>query len=149
MFHMKHFPAPVVDSAGAVVYGEPVRSSDPTVYHRRAWQRVRLAALRRDEHRCQRCGRLSGILEVHHLKPVRNGGAPYDLANLETLCRECHLRLHDKRPLPGRQEWRDHVRRNAQWKHGSQPHRPQSKDSTNAAAAASSSTPSSGLWPLT
>ena len=143
MFHVKH-SAPVVDSAGAVVYGEPVRSSDPTVYHRRAWQRVRLAALRRDEHRCQRCGRLSGILEVHHLKPVRNGGAPYDLANLETLCRECHLRLHDKRPLPGRQEWRDHVRRNAQCTHQS----PQSKDSTNAAVAASSSTPMPGLWPL-
>jgi 5-methylcytosine-specific restriction enzyme A len=43
----------------------------------------------RDHHRCQRCGNAYG-LDVHHRTPLHQGGAPYDLANLETLCSGCH-----------------------------------------------------------
>jgi 5-methylcytosine-specific restriction endonuclease McrA len=43
----------------------------------------------RDGHRCQQCG--SGLqLEVHHIVALASGGAPFDPANLVTLCRSCH-----------------------------------------------------------
>jgi 5-methylcytosine-specific restriction endonuclease McrA len=43
----------------------------------------------RDHHRCQRCGS-SHRLDVHHRIPLHQGGDPYDPANLETLCSDCH-----------------------------------------------------------
>lgn len=53
------------------------------------WRAVRRAALDRDAWRCRRCGR-AGVLEVDHVIPVQDGGAPYDLDNLQSLCRRCH-----------------------------------------------------------
>ena len=57
----------------------------------RRWAVSRRAAFDRDGWRCQRCGR-AGRLEVDHIIPLATGGAPYDLANLQTLCRACHIR---------------------------------------------------------
>ena len=57
---------------------------------RRPWGRVRLKVLERDGWRCQACGKV-GRLEVDHIKPMEDGGAVYDLANLQTLCRGCHF----------------------------------------------------------
>ena len=54
------------------------------------WRVVRLAALERDGYRCTRCGR-AGRLEVDHHIPIARGGAKHDLANLQSLCRDCHL----------------------------------------------------------
>ena len=53
--------------------------------------------------RCLRPGRL----EVHHVIPLADGGAtdPYDLANLRTLCRDCHIRIHLPAPIPGATAW--------------------------------------------
>ena len=31
------------------------------------------------------------MFEVDHILRVQDGGAPYDLANLQTLCRGCHV----------------------------------------------------------
>jgi len=56
----------------------------------RTWERVRRAALDRDGWRCVKCGR-AGRLEVDHIIPLYQGGAPVDLDNLQTLCRPCHL----------------------------------------------------------
>ena len=59
--------------------------------NQRRWQQVRRQALERDGWRCAKCGKASSF-EVDHIRPLRNGGAPYDLANLQTLCRRpCHL----------------------------------------------------------
>ena len=55
------------------------------------WQKVRLAALARDHHRCVRCG-AGGRLEVDHITPLNRGGQAYDLANLVSLCSLCHHR---------------------------------------------------------
>ena len=57
----------------------------------RPWARVRRAALDRDEWRCCRCG--SPVdLEVHHRRPVAVAPSlAFVLANVETVCRECHL----------------------------------------------------------
>ena len=30
-------------------------------------------------------------MDVDHIRPLRLGGAPFDLDNLQTLCRGCHF----------------------------------------------------------
>ena len=68
----------------------------------RAWDRVRRAALARDGYRCRSCGH-PGDLEVHHIRPLADGGAALSLANVETLYAACHLAQH----MDGdRLEWR-------------------------------------------
>ena len=57
--------------------------------HWKRWEQARLAALERDGWRCVQCGK-AGRLEVDHIKGLEEGGAPYDLDNLQTLSRDCH-----------------------------------------------------------
>ena len=68
-----------------------------SIYNRAAWRRARTAALERDGWRCRRCGR-AGRLEVHHVRRLAQGGAAFDLANLEALCAGCHLGEHGTAP---------------------------------------------------
>ena len=71
--------------------------SDHRVWNRvsrKRWARVRRVVLDRDGWRCQRCHR-AGALEVHHKVRVQDGGSWYDLNNLETLCRRCHIEEHN------------------------------------------------------
>lgn len=75
----------------------------------RTWQRVREAALKRAGRRCQKCGG-AGRLEVHHIVPLREGGAPFDLDNLEVHCRSCHFREHTALTAD-RRDWRELVGR--------------------------------------
>ena len=57
---------------------------------RRQWAKVRRLVLDRDGWRCQTCGKV-WRLECDHIIPLEKGGAVYDLANLQTLCRGCHI----------------------------------------------------------
>ena len=76
---------------------------------RRQWSRVRTTALDRDAWACVKCGK-AGRLEVDHIKPLDAGGALYDLANLQTLCRGCHLERHRGRaPDPEVAKWRRYL----------------------------------------
>lgn len=61
------------------------------IYRTNQWKAVRLLAKRRDDFQCVQCG-ARGRLEVDHVKPIRDGGAPYDLDNLQSLCPTCHAR---------------------------------------------------------
>jgi 5-methylcytosine-specific restriction endonuclease McrA len=58
--------------------------------------RVKLAlrqqVLKRDDWRCQNCGRREN-LEVHHKRMRSQGGDDSEL-NLITLCSTCHERIH-------------------------------------------------------
>ena len=72
--------------------------------NQRRWAAARRACLARDGHRCTRCG-VAGRLEVHHRVELQSGGAAYELANLATLCRNCHIAEHH-RPDPERAAWR-------------------------------------------
>ena len=54
------------------------------------WKRARRAALDRDNWRCRSCGK-AGRLEVDHVVQLAAGGAPFDLDNLQALCKPCHL----------------------------------------------------------
>lgn len=82
---------------------------------RKRWELVRREALDRDGWRCQqlradgkRCGR-AGRLEVDHIRPLAQGGAEYDLGNLQTLCRSCHIEKtraeNSNPPGPERLAW--------------------------------------------
>lgn len=57
---------------------------------RRLWEAVRRRTLARDNMRCRNCGKY-GRLEVDHILPLEDGGAPYDESNLQALCRRCHF----------------------------------------------------------
>lgn len=61
------------------------------------WIRTTRQVKDRDGWRCQRCG-AAGRLEVHHRTPLAEGGDPWALENLETVCRSCHVAAH-RRPL--------------------------------------------------
>ena len=61
------------------------------------WAQTRRRALEVAGWRCGRCG-AAGRLEVHHKQPLHRGGEPYDPANLEVVCRSCHVEAH-RRPL--------------------------------------------------
>ncbi|MYE00869.1 MAG: HNH endonuclease [Alphaproteobacteria bacterium] len=70
----------------------------------RRWREVREVALHRAGWRCARCGK-ARRLEVHHRVPLFRGGAAYDQANLEVLCRACHFGEHETESRKARREW--------------------------------------------
>lgn len=71
-------------------------SETQTIYRSRAWKVLRRAVLCRDLFRCTQCGSTgeTGRLEVHHRKPMTQGGAPLDPKNCQTLCSRCHHQIH-------------------------------------------------------
>ena len=75
----------------------------------RRWGAVRELAIRRAGRRCQECG-AAGRLEVHHIKPLSQGGRRYHSGNLIVLCRGCHLGEHSA-VFADRREWRELVGR--------------------------------------
>ena len=58
-----------------------------------AYEQLRQKVLKRDNWRCQNCGRRES-LEVHHRKMRSQGGDDSDV-NLITLCHSCHANEHD------------------------------------------------------
>lgn len=66
----------------------------PNVYHTARWQRVRTMKLRRNPmcEECERQGRTTEAVDVHHKHAVRDGGDVFNLDNLEALCKACHGR---------------------------------------------------------
>ena len=60
------------------------------IYGTEKWKQVRALVRRRADGCCERCGREAKTLDVHHRIALKDGGLPYDLDNLEALCRPCH-----------------------------------------------------------
>lgn len=56
----------------------------------------RKKVLRRDDYLCQECGESEGVLQVHHITPISEGGS-HKLENLETVCRSCHAKEHPEK----------------------------------------------------
>ena len=69
--------------------------------------------LDRDGWRCRTCGR-AGKLEVDHVIPIDKGGDPWESSNLQTLCRDCHIkktrRENRRTPTPAEIRWQKLVR---------------------------------------
>ena len=86
------------------------------LYSTRPWRVVRRRVFNRDGWRCQSCGK-AGRLECDHIMPVHLGGEFWDMGNLQTLCRDCHIaksaRENSRRKralMPAhRREWRELV----------------------------------------
>ena len=60
------------------------------VYRTARWQTVRRAVFERDGWACVKCGRM-GLIECDHIDPIRKQGDWFDMANLQCLCRGCHI----------------------------------------------------------
>ena len=60
------------------------------------WQRVRKAALKAAQFKCNRCD--SRAVVVHHIHEITGPNDPMRLepSNLECLCRPCHERHHGR-----------------------------------------------------
>lgn len=58
------------------------------------WHNLRQSVLTRDSFRCTKCGDKNN-LTVHHRTPLSIGGTN-ELANLTTLCRQCHEEVHGR-----------------------------------------------------
>ena len=74
------------------------------IYSTARWKAIRLVAMHRDGWKCKQCGRVTG-LQVHHVEPIAAGGRAFDLANLETVCRDCHYTRHKPQADPESVEW--------------------------------------------
>ena len=84
------------------------RAPHPSRTDPRRWAAVRRAVFDRDGWRCRECAR-AGKLECDHVVPIWHGGDPWSLANLQTLCRGCHIDKsagEARRPDPEREAWR-------------------------------------------
>lgn len=68
-----------------------------TIYRTTEWRTVAARAKARDGHRCTVARLLGGScskrLHAHHLVPVSEGGAAFDLENVITACASHHPRL--------------------------------------------------------
>ena len=50
-----------------------------------------------------------GRLEAHHVLTLEDGGPPYDVDNVATLCRGCHIDEHRREVTPAQAAWRELV----------------------------------------
>ena len=75
-------------------------SRDPVAKRRygRAWKRIRDRYMNAHPlcERCQRDGRLVKAEQVHHIKPLAEGG-DHSENNLMSLCSSCHAKIHAER----------------------------------------------------
>ena len=66
------------------------------LYNSARWKSCRNAYLKRHPlcEMCERDGLVTPATEVHHIKPIEEGGAELDHANLMSLCHSCHMQIH-------------------------------------------------------
>ena len=50
---------------------------------------------------CEAKGRISAADLVHHVKPIRDGGARLNYSNLRALCKPCHEEAHKRLRMMG------------------------------------------------
>ena len=79
----------------------------------RRWRALRRKVLDRDGWRCVKCGK-AGRLEADHIQPLDAGGAPWDLDNLQSLCRRDHIdktASENASPVPEDvREWQEFIK---------------------------------------
>lgn len=60
------------------------------------WKDWRMKVFSRDKYTCQECFKVGGVIEPHHIIPVRVVGLEssllFELTNGITLCRSCHIK---------------------------------------------------------
>jgi RRXRR protein/HNH endonuclease len=97
---VSHIPLPISSVVIEDVQVDIARLNDPTLQGSRYQdptrldENLRIACLMRDGYWCQHCHKRDVRLEAHHLHFREHGGKD-TLANLLTLCEQCHDRLHE------------------------------------------------------
>ena len=97
---VRHIPLPISSVVIEDVQVDIARINDPTLRGSRYQdptrldENVRIACLMRDGYCCQQCGKKHVRLEAHHIIFREHGGKD-TLANVLTLCEECHHTLHE------------------------------------------------------
>jgi hypothetical protein len=96
---VQRLPLPISAIVIEDVQVDIARLNDPTLQGSRYQdpsrldENLRIACLMRDGYTCQHCGKQRVRLEAHHLIFREHGGKD-TLANLLTLCEQCHHKLH-------------------------------------------------------
>ena len=76
-------------------YNKYERSPDTNKHYGRAWKQIRSRYI--SQHPlCEMClkqGKLTPTEEVHHIRPVSQGGGS-EFSNLMSLCQSCHTKIH-------------------------------------------------------
>lgn len=63
--------------------------------HTTEYKQWRTSVFERDSYKCQRCGKVGGELNAHHIKPfAKYKELRYEVDNGITLCAECHRKVH-------------------------------------------------------
>ena len=78
------------------------------VYLTKRWAALRDRALEWDFGLCQDCKRQGLTVAaalVHHVVSLREGGNPWELKNLRSLCLDCHNKEHGEYFFAGREDW--------------------------------------------
>lgn len=76
-------------------YSEKIWKSISKIERAKVSNRMRFAVYKRDDYRCQKCGRKNIDLEVDHIIPISKGGKT-TMDNLQTLCHKCNMLKSDK-----------------------------------------------------
>jgi hypothetical protein len=80
---------------GDLEFEKVVRENKPLLNKRYISEKKRLKVLKRDNYKCQKCGRSPAthrelFLHIDHIKPFTKGG-DNSVENLQTLCNKCNL----------------------------------------------------------
>lgn len=71
-------------------YDKITRNKDSIkIYNSKQWKQVRVQALVRDGYRCVKCSSKDNLV-VDHIVELVDNGSPYELNNLQTMCKKCH-----------------------------------------------------------
>ena len=62
------------------------------IYQDPRWRRTRDQARKLAQGRCTSCGVRGQQLQADHVRPLVDGGQPFDVANVVMLCVDCHGR---------------------------------------------------------
>jgi 5-methylcytosine-specific restriction protein A len=78
-------------------YNKYMRDPVSNKRYGRAWKRIRDRYIKAHPlcEACKRQGRLTPVEEVHHIKPLSQGGSN-DFSNLMSLCKSCHSSITAK-----------------------------------------------------
>lgn len=76
------------------------------IYKSHRWL-VLMGKLKRERGaKCQQCGTAEGPIHGDHIRELRDGGQPFEPANIQLLCISCHtLKTHGERKRRERDDW--------------------------------------------
>lgn len=76
-------------------YRKPENATE--IRNSKEYKEWRTAVYERDKYTCQKCGKVGGVLNAHHIKPFsRYPDQRLNIENGITLCKGCHKLAHER-----------------------------------------------------